>query len=121
MTSTVTEAIQAPPSDPDVYVLNAEAELRQFPSTYLAVCEIDPLRDDGLIINDTLKTAGYIISYPSAHLRMFFRSNLAACRVSVKLDYYKGLPHVFWAFGCPAPSGDFVADVVAGIKIFTHT
>ncbi|KAF7177439.1 hypothetical protein CNMCM7691_005692 [Aspergillus felis] len=95
----VTEAIQAPPGDPDVYVLNAEADLHQFPPTYLAVCGIDPLRDDGLIIHDALKTAG----------------------VSVKLDYYQGLPHVFWAFECPAPSGDFVADVVAGIRSFTHT
>ncbi|GFF99700.1 lipase/esteras-like protein [Aspergillus udagawae] len=93
------KAIQAPPGDPDVYVLNAEADFHQFPPTYLAVCGIDPLRDDGLIIHDALKTAG----------------------VSVKLDYYQGLPHVFWAFGCPPPSGDFVADVMAGIRVFTHT
>ncbi|KAL2839404.1 lipase/esterase-like protein [Aspergillus pseudoustus] len=92
------EAIQAPPSDPEVYVLNAEADLRQFPPTYLAVCGIDPLRDDGLIIHDALKTAG----------------------VSVKLDFYQGLPHVFWAFECPPPSGDFVADVSAGVRTFTH-
>lgn len=57
----VTEAIQASPSDPDVYVLNAEADLRQFPPTYLAVCGLDPLRDDGLIIHDALKTAGYVL------------------------------------------------------------
>jgi versiconal hemiacetal acetate esterase len=61
LTKVVTGAIQAPPSDPDVYVLNAEADLRQFPPTYLAVCGIDPLRDDGLIIHDALKTAGYIL------------------------------------------------------------
>lgn len=57
----VTEAIQAQPSDPDVYILNAEADLLQFPPTYLAVCGIDPLRDDGLIIHDALKTAGYVL------------------------------------------------------------
>jgi versiconal hemiacetal acetate esterase len=28
---------------------------------------------------------------------------------------------VFWGFECPAPGGDSVADVVAGIRIFTHT
>jgi acetyl esterase/lipase len=60
LTNTIKEAIQASPSDPKVYVLNAEAELRQFPPTYLAVCELDPLRDDGLILKDALETAGYV-------------------------------------------------------------
>ncbi|KAE8312090.1 lipase/esteras-like protein [Aspergillus transmontanensis] len=92
------EAIHAQPCDPDIYVLNAESELYRFPPAYLAVCEIDPLRDDGLMFHDALKASG----------------------VPVKLDYYKALPHVFWAFGCPAPSGDFVSDVVAGIKAVTH-
>jgi versiconal hemiacetal acetate esterase len=93
------EAIGAQPTDPDVYILNAESELHQFPPTYLAVCEIDPLRDDGLILHDRLKASG----------------------VPVQLEYYRGLPHVFWVFGCPAPSGDFVGDVVKGIKTFTHS
>jgi versiconal hemiacetal acetate esterase len=57
----------------------------------------------------------------SACLWMFVHFNLTSCRVSVKLDYYQGLPHVFWAFECPAPGGDFVADIVASIRIFTHT
>lgn len=48
-------------------------------------------------------------------------SDLAYCRVSVNLDYYQGLPHVFWAFDCPAPSGDFVADVLAGVRTFMDT
>ena len=39
-------------------------------------------------------------------------------RVPVELQFYKGLPHVFWAFGCPAPSGDFVGDAIAGIGRF---
>ncbi|OQE12810.1 hypothetical protein PENFLA_c062G07428 [Penicillium flavigenum] len=93
------DAIGAQPTDPDVYILNDESELHQFPPTYLAVCEIDPLRDDGLILHDRLKASG----------------------VPVQLEYYRGLPHVFWAFGCPAPSGDFVGDVVKGIKAFTHS
>ncbi|KAL6228970.1 hypothetical protein BDW75DRAFT_246151 [Aspergillus navahoensis] len=93
------EAIGAQPTEPDVYILNAESELHQFPPTYLAVCEIDPIRDDGLILHDRLKASG----------------------VPVQLEYYRGLPHVFWAFGCPAPSGDFVGDVVGGIKTFMHS
>ncbi|KAB8067520.1 lipase/esteras-like protein [Aspergillus leporis] len=93
------EAIGAQPTEPDVYILNAESELHQFPPTYLAVCEIDPIRDDGLILHDRLKASG----------------------VPVQLEYYRGLPHVFWAFGCPAPSSDFVGDVVEGIKNFTHS
>ncbi|OGE47256.1 hypothetical protein PENARI_c052G04805 [Penicillium arizonense] len=99
LTVAVIDAIGAQPTDPDVYILNAESELHQFPPTYLAVCEIDPIRDDGLILHDRLKASG----------------------VPVQLEYYRGLPHVFWAFGCPAPSGEFVGDVVKGIKAFTHS
>ncbi|KAF3384573.1 Versiconal hemiacetal acetate esterase [Penicillium rolfsii] len=93
------DAIGVQPNDPDFYILNDESALRQFPQTYLVVCELDPLRDDGLILHDRLKSSG----------------------VPVQLEYYKGLPHVFWAFGCPPPSGDFVGDVVKGIKAFTHS
>ncbi|KAF3391735.1 Versiconal hemiacetal acetate esterase [Penicillium rolfsii] len=79
-------------------VRNAEADLRQFPSTYLAACGIDPLRDDGLIIHDALKTAGYVLLLlSSAFLWISIHSNSAYRRVPVKLDYDQDLPHVFWA------------------------
>jgi versiconal hemiacetal acetate esterase len=118
------EAVQASPTDPDVYVLTAEAEeLRQFPPTYLAVCGIDPLRDDGLILKDVLESVGYVLplSFPSSGFCVFLLSKLTSRRVPVQLEFYKGLPHAFWAFGCPAPSGDFVGDTVTGIKNFMHT
>jgi versiconal hemiacetal acetate esterase len=123
LTNVNKDAIQASPSDPDVYILNAEAELRQFPPTYLAVCDIDPLRDDGLIFKDALESAGYVLSLsmPSSGFCVYLRSKLTSRRVPVQLEFYKGLPHAFWAFGCPAPSGDFVGDTVTGIKNFIHT
>jgi versiconal hemiacetal acetate esterase len=117
----VIDAIGAQPTDPDVYILNDESELHQFPPTYLAVCEIDPLRDDGLILHDRLKASGYVCFSLQNALYRSYVLILASHRVPVQLEYYRGLPHVFWAFGCPAPSGDFVGDVVKGIKAFTHS
>ena len=46
--------------------------LANFPPTYIATCEFDPLRDDGKIMGKALTSAG----------------------VKVKEDYYEGLPHV---------------------------
>ncbi|KAJ4156100.1 hypothetical protein LMH87_001314 [Akanthomyces muscarius] len=52
------DAIGALETDPDVYIINAVANFHQFPPTYLVVCEMDPLRDDGLILNDALQSSG---------------------------------------------------------------
>ncbi|GAB1201065.1 hypothetical protein APSETT444_010452 [Aspergillus pseudonomiae] len=114
------DTIHAQHCDPYIYVLNAESELHRFPPAYLAVCEIDPLRDDGLMIHDALKASGYVYGFLRVTFHRFFFLTWLSCRVPVKLHYYKALPHVFWAFVCPAPSGDFVSDVVAGIKAVTH-
>ncbi|KAJ5098417.1 hypothetical protein N7532_005418 [Penicillium argentinense] len=87
------DSVGASPQDPDFFVINS-ATLDRFPATYLAVCDVDPIRDDGLIIHDALNKAG----------------------VPTKIKHYVGLPHIYWAFGCPAPSGTFLGDVLDGIN-----
>ncbi|KAE8382434.1 lipase/esteras-like protein [Aspergillus bertholletiae] len=95
--ATFLESVEAKEDDPGVFVLLSQ-HLNLFPPTYIAVCEIDPLRDDGILMANALQQAG----------------------VPVKLDQYHGLPHVFWAFGCPPPSGDFIGDVVSGVDFILN-
>lgn len=87
------EAVGARPEDSDLFVIHSK-HLDSFPATYIAVCGVDPLRDDGIIMYNALKEAG----------------------VPTKIDHYVGLPHVFWAFGCRPPNCDFLGDVISGIK-----
>lgn len=61
------------------------------------------------------------MSNPWGKLPRPFDSNYETQRVPVKMDFYKGLPHVFWGFNCPAPSGDFVGDVISGVNSFLCT
>jgi versiconal hemiacetal acetate esterase len=60
------------PTDSSYFTLLDKENLKNFPPTYIATCEFDPLRDDGKLLGKTLKAAG----------------------VSVKEDYWEGLPHV---------------------------
>ncbi|OQD95331.1 hypothetical protein PENSOL_c021G06991 [Penicillium solitum] len=87
------DSVGASPQDPDFFIINS-ANFDKFPATYLAVCDVDPIRDDGLIIHDALNKAG----------------------VPTRINHYVGLPHVFWALGCPAPNGTFLGDVLDGIN-----
>ncbi|KAJ5387424.1 hypothetical protein N7509_009965 [Penicillium cosmopolitanum] len=87
------DSVGASPQDPDFFIINS-SYLNRFPATYLAICDVDPIRDDGLIIHDALNKAG----------------------VPTKINHYVGLPHVFWALDCPAPSGNFLGDVLDGIN-----
>jgi len=51
------ESVEAMEDDPSVFVLLSR-HLEVFPPTYIAVCEVDPLRDDGIIMGHILKEAG---------------------------------------------------------------
>lgn len=51
------ESVEAKEDDPGVFVLLGQ-HLNLFPPTYIAVCEIDPLRDDGILMADALQQAG---------------------------------------------------------------
>ncbi|KAJ5098411.1 hypothetical protein N7532_005412 [Penicillium argentinense] len=87
------DAVGASPQDPEFFIVNS-TNFDKFPATYLSVCNVDPIRDDGLIIYDELIKAG----------------------VPTRINHYLGLPHVFWALGCPTPSGTFLGDVIDGIN-----
>lgn len=70
-------AVYAPDeSSPDFSPFNSLDLLKDHPPTYIQVCGMDPLRDDGLIYANVLRDHG----------------------VKVKVDVYPGVPHAFWAF-----------------------
>lgn len=57
MTLRLAESVEAKEDDPGVFVLLSR-HLGLFPPTYIAVCEADPLRDDGIIMGRSLQEAG---------------------------------------------------------------
>ena len=68
--------------------------IAQYPPTYIATCEFDPLRDDGKVMELVLEKAG----------------------VKVKSDYYEGYPHYFWIFPSISDGQKFVQNTIEGIR-----
>jgi acetyl esterase/lipase len=66
---------------------------KAFPPTHFQICGLDPVRDDGLIFEEILRSE---------------------CGVKTKLDFFPGVPHAFNA-GFPELeiSKKFVNDAVA--------
>ena len=83
------------PKDPNTFVALNKENHKNFPPTYIATCEADPLRDDGKILEECLKNAG----------------------VPVKSDYYAGLPHYFWIFPSVTEGQEFAGESDWGLQV----
>lgn len=82
------------PKDSDIFTALATDNHKNYPPTYIASCEFDPLRDDAYVIDAALKKAG----------------------VPTKHDHYKGLPHYFWIFPSVPEGQQFVGNLIGGVK-----
>lgn len=82
------------PEDRDYFPALDQGHHKHFPPTYIVTCEFDPLRDDGLVMAQSLKAAG----------------------VPVKADHYDGLPHCFWLFSSLPETEVFMKNAVDGVK-----
>ncbi|KAL9108511.1 MAG: hypothetical protein Q9227_006726 [Pyrenula ochraceoflavens] len=88
------EYAQVQPNDDTILTALAINVHSNFPPTYIATCECDPLRDDGRIMAQILRSAG----------------------VPVRENHYKGLPHIFWYFPIVLEGQDFYQNTLAGIR-----
>lgn len=68
--------------------------LKEFPRTWIATCENDPLRDDGVVLEKMLSDQGVV----------------------VQRKHYKGFGHCFWVFPQLEKRRELLADVVNGVR-----
>jgi versiconal hemiacetal acetate esterase len=68
--------------------------LSSYPPVYIATCEKDILRDDGIVLEHMLQDAG----------------------TKVKRDHYGSFPHYFFIFPSVKTSLTFILNAVQGIK-----
>jgi len=68
--------LQPDPKSPLYSPFNSKNPHKGLPPTYVSVCGLDPLRDDGLIYEEVLREHG----------------------VKTKLDVWPGVPHAHFAF-----------------------
>ena len=87
------EAAEADYNDEKTFVTLSK-RLKEFPATYICTCEMDPLRDDGKVLEMMLKKEG----------------------VKTKSDFYPGLPHYFWMMPGITGGEEFLANVVRGAQ-----
>ncbi|KAK9341944.1 lipase/esterase-like protein [Lipomyces starkeyi] len=81
------------PSTDKYHFLVDNANLSVLPPIFIAATEIDPLRDDTLILKETFDAAG----------------------VKYKFELYKGLPHIFWFIPLKNASALFENSVIGAV------
>ena len=92
----MTESIATKPEDRDIvdFAYSDTSYHSQFPPTYIATCEKDLMRDDGVVMEALLRDAG----------------------VPVKRDHYMGMPHFFFIYSSLDRSRTFLENTAAGIR-----
>lgn len=84
----------AHPTDSTIFV-TLSRHLSSYPPVYIATCEKDILRDDGVVLERALGDAGV---------------------KRVKRDHYVGFPHYFFVFPSVKTGRTFILNVVRGVR-----
>ncbi|KAL3418248.1 lipase 2 [Phlyctema vagabunda] len=92
------ESSAAQPTDATVFV-SISPNLTSYPPIYIATCEKDILRDDGIVLEHMLQDAG----------------------VKTKRDHYIGFPHYFFVFPSLPTGKLFLQNVVKGVRFVLGT
>ncbi|KAJ4035299.1 hypothetical protein NW761_014881 [Fusarium oxysporum] len=79
--------------DADYFVGLDQASHQLFPPSYIVTCGLDPLRDDGKVLAESLESRG----------------------VPVRRDHYDGLPHCFWVVPTLPESAEFLKNAIQGV------
>ncbi|KAF5572613.1 sterigmatocystin biosynthesis lipase esterase STCI [Fusarium pseudoanthophilum] len=81
------------PEDKDYFPLLDDTCLKVFPRTYVVTCGMDTLRDDGMVLHDSLSSAG----------------------VATKISHYGNMPHCFWIVPSLPETELFLNDLISGV------
>lgn len=87
------QCVRAAHEDTSSFILLDDKTFSNFPPVYISTAECDPLRDDGKALAAALKNAG----------------------VSVREDFYQGMPHCFWFFNTLPEWSVFIENTVSSI------
>lgn len=86
--------VGASPEDFNSFMMLDDTVFSKFPPVYVSTAECDPLQDDGRILAAVLKDAG----------------------VSVREEFYQGMPHCFWFFNTLHEWSVFIKNTVSSIQ-----
>jgi versiconal hemiacetal acetate esterase len=82
------------PDDESYFPLLDDSCLKVFPRTYIVTCGMDPLRDDGKVLHESLSSAG----------------------VATKINHYGNMPHCFWIVPTLPETKVFFNELISGVN-----